>query len=440
MDDKSGAFRDSGRSGPARSVALYSPGWPPGRVQNGIVTYVGELAPALARLGLQTHIVTPLLAPDAPRDDAIDLSKLPRLLRRRLLFRAAQKITQAEDPALVMGWQTARGLAQIEARHGLDLVEIEESFGGALYLQELISAPVVVRLHGPWFVNGAALGLPVDETFRSREKIERLCITSALGVTSPSRDLLERVRREYGMALPHAAVIPNSAPRIASERRWRLDGCDKKTVLFVGRFDRHKGGDIMIDAFGQLAKALPEVELVFVGPDRGFRDDAGTVRDIASFLDLRLPPEVRNRVHVRGPLPADQIENLRRQAFVTAVPSRYENFGLALLESLSFGCPTVASDVGGNVEILLDERTGVLCRTGDPSDLAAKMLELFRHPETAAAFGERAAVDMSERFAPESVARSTLEYYETVWRSPARPRTGVGSRVRRALYGLSGRA
>src|ERR1700690_3291612 len=48
-----------GRSMPRlRSVAFYTPGWPPGRFQNGIVTYVGHMARGLGRLGLDTSILT----------------------------------------------------------------------------------------------------------------------------------------------------------------------------------------------------------------------------------------------------------------------------------------------------------------------------------------------------------------------------------------------
>jgi glycosyltransferase involved in cell wall biosynthesis len=422
-----------------RSVALYAPAWPPGLVHNGIVTYVGQISPVLARHGVRTHIVVPSDVSTPADPEVVDFTKLSFPIARQLLFRAIEKVPQLRQTGLHLGWEIAEAMAVVRDRHGLDLIEMEETLGAAWFVQDLFAAvPVVVRLHGPWFVNGTALGVPRDAEFRRREAIERLCITEAVGLTSPSADLLGRVRREYGLALAHAAVIPNSAPRIAPERRWTLEACDKKTVLFVGRFDRHKGGDVAIEAFAALAGKLPNVELAFVGPDRGFRDDAGRIHDISSFLEERLSPAIRARVLVRGALPAEQIEALRRQAFVTVVASRYENFSLALLEALSFGCPTIASATGGNGEILLAERTGLTFVAADASDLAAQMLALFENPQRAAELGHQAALDMEQRLSPDAVARATLDYYQTVWNAPP-PRRSRGPRdLHRALYQLSG--
>jgi glycosyltransferase involved in cell wall biosynthesis len=129
-------------------------------------------------------------------------------------------------------------------------------------------------------------------------------------------------------------------------------------------------------------------------------------------------------VDVRGPLSGDAIEPLRRSACVSVVASRYENFGLALVEALSFGCPTVATNTGGNPEILLDEKTGLLCAPDDPGALAAAVIALCNDPHRAAVLGEAGARDMAERLTPARVAALTWDYFESVWgryRSRKRP-------------------
>jgi glycogen synthase len=52
-------------------------------------------------------------------------------------------------------------------------------------------------------------------------------------------------------------------------------------------------------------------------------------------------------------------------------PSLYEPFSLTLIHALSFGIPTIASDIGGNVEIVRDRESGLLFKKGDSADLAA---------------------------------------------------------------------
>jgi len=242
------------------------------------------------------------------------------------------------------------------------------------------------------------------------------------------------VRAAYGLPLSDAAVIPNPVPVIPPERRWTLEGCDRKTILFVGRFDRHKGGDLVIDAFRQVAATLPQAELLFVGPDRGLRGAGGPPRSIGAYVEAKVPASLRSRIHILGPLPAERVEGLRRQAFVTVVASRYEIFGLALAESLAFGCPTVAANVGGIPEVLTSDRTGLLFAGGDAADLAAKILVMFAHPIRAAAFGQQAAVDMASRLSPDVVARASADYYQALL--SRRPRVNRRAPLLRALSAL----
>jgi glycosyltransferase involved in cell wall biosynthesis len=397
-----------------RSVALYSPGWPPGRVSNGIVTYVGHLRPALERLGVATSIVTPSqVGPSSV--PTIDLSHIRRPQIRDFLLRGLRRIPGYYSEGLRLGWAVAQATTDIAAQRGLDLLEMEESFGAAWYAQQILDVPVVARLHGPRFLNGAALGLPVDAEFRQIDQAERRCIAEASGVTAPSRDVLERARRHYGLSLVDALVIPYPGPMIPPDRRWKLEESDRKSILFVGRFDRHKGGDVMIDAFRLVATAMPEAELLFVGVDRGFRDDAGRTHRLPDYLQAHLPAEIRAKVKVFGELDAGRIEALRRRSHVTVVPSRYETFGFTVAESLAFGCPTVAADTGAIPEVLLGDRTGLLFKVGDPSDLAAKIQTMLEHPERAAQLGQEGAVDINRRLDPDLIGRTTLDYYHTLW-------------------------
>jgi len=416
------------------SVAFYSPGWPPNRTQNGISTYVGCLRSALRDLGVVSHVVTgTTFGSDATAGDAIDLGKMRVPRGRRALFRLLDRVPGLAFDGVSFGWSVARGVKQI-VEQPPDLLEMEETFGGAWYAQQVMTIPLVVRLHGPWFLNGVALGVPVDAAFRRRESAERRCIARAAGVTSPSRDVLNRVRERYGLPLPSAAVIPNPVLPVPIDQRWTLEGSDRRTILFVGRFDRHKGGDLVIEAFIAIAKSLPAAELMFVGPDRGFLDESGQVHSLPAFLESRLPSDLRSRVHVTGPLPAETIEVLRRRSYVTVVASRYENFPLALAEALAAGCPTIAADVGGMPEILLSEQTGLLFAPGDSRDLARKITTLFEQEELAAELGRRAAIDVASRLAPAAIARLTLDYYQTVWNNRS---ANHGSDRWRAFYALT---
>lgn len=399
----------------SRAVALYSPGWPPGRVANGIVSYVGALAESLKERGRVAYVIAPSIADGSYDPPDVNLSDLKPCMSIEWAERQISRIPMLNAAGLPLAAKLASGIADLLSRRSCSLLEVEESFGISWFVQRLIKIPVVVRLHGPWFLNGAALGVPLDATYERRNAAEKRAIANAEGITAPSRDVLEAVRRQHNLDLPLAAVIPNAAPVTAVNKRWSLAGSDRKTVLFIGRFDKHKGGDIVVDAFVRIARERPDARLVFVGPDRGVSDASGTKLSLERYIQTRVPPDVIPRIEVKGAMVAEDIEPLRRSSLVTVMASRYENFSLALLEALSLGCPTVASATGGNPEILRDGETGLLCAPAAPDSLARRTIELLNDPLRAAALGRAAAMDMSSRLSPQSIADQTWAFYEAVW-------------------------
>jgi glycosyltransferase involved in cell wall biosynthesis len=396
-------------------VALFSPGWPPEKFPNGVVTYVRSLSDAFADQGYQVCVFSPEQKGDATRHGLVTVGGWPPSSTHRWFDSLLAKIPFLDRYRLSLSFLgMAVSLEKLMEQHHCVLLEIEESFGAAWFVRLLTNIPVVVRLHGPWFLNGAALGVPIDARYVRRGRAEKKAISSADGVTSPSRDVLDSVRSTYDIPLSNAVVIPNPSPAVPVERRWTLSGSDRNSVLFVGRFDRHKGGDLVIDAFNLIAEACPESRLIFVGPDRGFKSDSGVVFKLSEYLQDHVPIGIRHRIDVKGSLPAHKIESLRRASHVTVMASRYENCSYALLEALSYGCPTVASAAGGNPEILQDGVTGLLFASGNSASLAEKVIDLLKNPDKATALGQAAAQDMRERFSPQRLAGETWAYYERI--------------------------
>ena len=128
-----------------------------------------------------------------------------------------------------------------------------------------------------------------------RVREEGVTISVADAISSTSADILKQTRIRYGLALASASVIPAPAPVVPARDRWRLEECNRNHILFVGRFDRHKGGDVVIDGFRIVAQKFPQLRLKFAGTDPGFRDDDGQCWPIGEYLRQRAP-EVAGRV------------------------------------------------------------------------------------------------------------------------------------------------
>jgi len=397
-------------------VALFSPEWPPERAANGIVSYVAALREGLAARGVESRVVSSSVPPEARGPDVADLDDAapePPLarLRTRLLARARPDLAGS----LCAARELEATLRTLHQSWPFDLFEVEESWGIGLRAARRAEFPTVVRLHGPWFLNGVANGARRGVAFAERDARERRLLAAAAAVSAPSHDVLERSRRHFRLALEPARVIPNPVRDVPPELRWAPQPEAPPRVLFVGRFDRHKGGDLAIDAFREIGAALPRAELLFVGPDRGFDDGRGRTFGLEEYLAERIPdPAVRSRVRRLGALPPGEVAALRGGASVVVVPSRYEVFAMTAMEALASGAPLVAARVGGLAERLRPGENALCFEAGDAGDLARRVREVLANPALAARIAAGGRRLFEQSCAPAAVAGEVQAFYGEV--------------------------
>jgi len=373
-------------------IGFLSPGWPRGFRANGIETYVANAYDALKNIGVAVHIIS----------INTQMGFWPKHIKT-LNEKAFEKRAEA----------IAAQVKKLTDRKNIKIFEMGEMFGWAHGVAQDIPVPLVVKLHGPWFLNGKADGVPEDERFIRRVRDELSGMQNAAGVTAPSRDVLRRTKAYYGVEFKNTRVIPNPIKIIPEKERWKLSQCDRKKILFVGRFDRHKGADILLEAFGSILRKMPAAKLVFAGPDRGLDKD-GQHWEIEEYIKRVMPVQHRGNVQWLGQVSAKAVERLRRESFLTVISSRYENFGNNLLEPMAYGCPTVASGIGGNPEIMESGRNGLLFEVENPDDLAEKALSLLGDEALAERLGKQAAEDVGERYHPQKIAHEMLDYYAEI--------------------------
>jgi len=392
-------------------IALYVPFWPPGTSPNGIVTYASHIVPALRHRGHEVFVLTPQCKSTADDRYAIDLRNF--LTARTLLDRVLTKLMPDSTAYRSMSTAIASAVRDLHARHRIEIFEIEESFGWSLAVSRLNLLPVVVRLHGPWFLNGQFdRGPKTAAAAQRRMRREGIAVSEATAITAPSKDALDATAQFYGFRFGLSKVIPNSVAAAEPGLLWNPQSADRNVVLFIGRFDRHKGADILLLAFAQLARKFPALRLWFVGPDIGLTNPAGDVQKLHEFMSSSSFDHVRSRIKYLGQLNSTAIAKLRGQAFVTIVSSRYETFGIAVIEAMASGCPLVATAAGGIREIVQDGRNGILVRAEDPGSIAHACSKLLEDPALAAQLGKQALQDSRDRYNPQIHADETAAFYQ----------------------------
>jgi glycosyltransferase involved in cell wall biosynthesis len=388
-------------------VALFTPAWPLGRVPNGIVTYVDAMKAELQAQGHRVSIVSPDVDP-AVRD--ADVHRVSLGLAERLAGAVGGRARAGSPPVYRYGKAIVSAFERIHSKSPIDVVEMEESFGFVGQVARRTGFATVAKLHGPAFLHLTEQEL---QTASGKEKVlaEGEALACLPAIMSPSRCTLSDTLTFFALNPPIAAHVVNPLALATGVRLWSLPQCDLQMLLFVGRFDVVKGGDLMIAAFRRLLSERPRLRLVFVGPDRGLvRADGSTIHlreFVASFED----PLLLQQVSALGMLAPAQICALRCQAMVTVVASRRESQGYTALEAMLQGCPVVCTDSSGLSEIVEHGVTGLKARPDDIDDLARQIGRMLDDREMAARLGARARAYVANHHSPQTVVRETLAVY-----------------------------
>lgn len=234
------------------------------------------------------------------------------------------------------------------------------------------------------------------------------------------RELLEylgippgRVHVAYPLAEPCFRPLPaeerESLLRPLRER-LRLEG---ELLLTVSHTHHAKNLPGLLDAYRKLPDAIRrELALVVAGDLEGVY--GATVRRWAEERGIA------DRLVLPGFVPDEELTALYNAACVYVHPSRYEGFGLPVLEAMRCGTPVIAAAASSLPEVVGD--AGRLFDPEDPAALARTIEELVRDPALRRELGERATV-RAERFhpdGPDGLGRATLAAYEEAARRPAR--------------------
>ena len=141
----------------------------------------------------------------------------------------------------------------------------------------------------------------------------------------------------------------------------------RSTIGVVSRLEPIKGMDLVVPAFAEVLRKFPEVRLLVVG-DGSLR---ATMEQQAADLGCA------DRITWVGRQPQEELAQWYGQMDIVLMPSRSEGFGLTAIEAMANGCVMVASNVGGLPEVVRDGVCGLLHRSEDVQDMAAKVCALL---------------------------------------------------------------
>lgn len=299
-----------------------------------------------------------------PEDEGHNLRYYRALFRSLLSYLRGQDhvalLSNATKYNIISVWASALSSASVDL-HLIEHNVLEPRISGVRHI-----LPPLVRTHYPF-------------------------ADSVIGV---SEDIASEFISQYGLGEDLCTAIPNPVDidRVRAmaedpvEHQW-FSG-EMPVVVGVGRFVEFKQFSVLLSAFHALRRDV-EARLVMIG-DGPLRDDL-----VQQCRRLR----IEDRVDFIGF--TDNPYKYMQKADLLAHSSRYEGFGLVLVEALACGTPVVATNCpGGPSDILEGGRYGPLADVGNPSQLASAMADMLANPPNSEQLVRRA-----RKYDVENVAR-----------------------------------
>jgi len=316
-----------------------------------------------------------------------ELARLDHGLRFAAVTRHPEIVPEGVEPVLLDGGSQV-------VRMSLRFPRLLRRLGPRLaHFQHVVPpgcpCPAVVTIHDLSFERHPEL-MSRRDRFVFRTMVPR-SVRRAARVLAVSEQTKRDVVEYYGLPDQKIVVTPNGVDPLFSPEGDRAEGAPY--ALFVGTLQPRKDPLAALEA---LALVPGDLRLVMVGPDKGSGAEA---RRRASRLGLN------GRVEFVGHVEKQELAELYRGAQCLVFPSRYEGFGLPVVEAMASGTPVVAAASGSVPEIAGD--AAVLVDPSDPVALAGGI-------ERALADRKRlvdAGLERAKRYSWAETARRTLAVY-----------------------------
>lgn len=338
------------QSGESLSICLYTSCCPP--TIGGAQTVLDQLARNLVARGHRPLVVAP--ASREPWDDrclGYPVVRYRRPISKRFAVRAIL-------PRLVA----------LHVRHRFDLVHCHTAYPHAYVastLRRLLGLPYVVRPHG-------ADVLPGDEV-RSSCRLDarmRKGLHAADAVIAQGEHLRD-VIADVGVAAGRIHVVNNGVDSTAFRSAEPFPH-PRPYLLGLGGLVPHKGFDLLLRAYARLPSPRPDLLIAGAGPEA------------ASLSALACELGIVERVRFLGVVTGERKVGLYRSASLFVCPSRREPFANVILEAFAAGLPVVATDIGGNRELVRDGTNGLVCAPESADGMATAVQAVLSSPELAA--------------------------------------------------------
>lgn len=382
----------------------------PPRIVGGISPHVFDLSEKLASKGVEVHVITkstPLASDEEIEPSGVHVHRVHLADKPNDFIHEIQLLNQATDRRvrkLLEDWRPGGAPTLFHAHDWLSL-------DSARNLKYEYNLPLVATLHATeWGRHGGiysdASKYIAEQEYWLTYEAWRLIVCSdfmrgeAVRLFSTPYDKIDII---YNGVKPEKFDFEWAEEEMAAKRAQFAEP-HEKIVIYVGRFVREKGIQVLLNAAHAVLAEEPDTKFLIVGGGQRER-----------FENFVRWAGLSDKVIFTGFMANRSLTELYRCADVAVFPSLYEPFGIVALEGMAAGIPVVSSDAGGLREVVKHDETGTTTFANDPSSLAWGIRKALGDQKRAKDLAANAKKRLHEEFAWDGLADQTIDVYERVW-------------------------
>ncbi|MGN6446193.1 glycosyltransferase [Amnibacterium sp.] len=317
-----------------------------------------------------------------------------------LMGEFADRLTEAwlaDRPDVVHGHFWMSGLAALDAAGRVDL-----ELGDHLPVAQTFHALGVVkrRQQGARDTSPAARAFLEPSVARRADVVIATCSDEAFEL------------KGFGVPPARMAVVPCGVDALHFSPEGDVaPRTERLRLLTVSRLVPRKGVGNAIEALGHLVRRGVDAELVIVG-GAGDADHLEDEPEIERLQRIVAEQGLQDRVVLAGSIEHDDLPAWYRSADVVVCAPWYEPFGIVPLEAMACGRPVVATRVGGLIDTVVEDSTGLHVPPRDPEALADALEGLLGDPERRRRYGENGRRRAATRYTWRRIGSDTARTYE----------------------------
>ena len=178
-----------------------------------------------------------------------------------------------------------------------------------------------------------------------------------------------------------------------------------KYLLYIGKIEDRRNIFFMIDILSKLSLEDKNIRLVLIGKGEKY---------LKKCLHYARSLNVDENIIYHDPMKQEELANLYRCCDVFFFPSKYEIFGMVLLEAMYFGLPVITTMNGGSITLIKDQETGIICDLNDVNSWCESIMNLFKDQKLRDKISVNSSKLIKENYTWDALSDKFVKVYESI--------------------------